>query len=48
MRAAEKGEEDRAYLAGTGVLLMGAWLGGTLAGPSSAACCPTPMPWAPI
>jgi len=32
MRAAEKGEEDRAYLAGTGVPLIGAWLGGTLVG----------------
>ena len=32
MRAAEKGEEDRAYLMGTGVPLVGAWLGGTLIG----------------
>lgn len=32
MRAAEKGEEDRAYLAGTGVPLMGTWLAGTLIG----------------
>ncbi len=30
MRAAEQGEQDRAYLAGTGVPLVGAWLGGTL------------------
>jgi predicted branched-subunit amino acid permease len=32
MRAAEKGEEDRAYLAGTGVPLNAAWLAGTLVG----------------
>ncbi len=32
MRAVEKGEEDRAFLAGTGVPLIGAWLGGTLVG----------------
>ncbi|WP_236939028.1 AzlC family ABC transporter permease [Fuscovulum blasticum] len=32
MRAAEKGEQDRAYLLGTGVPLMAAWLAGTLAG----------------
>jgi predicted branched-subunit amino acid permease len=32
MRAAENGEQDRAYLAGTGVPLIGAWLGGTLVG----------------
>ncbi len=32
MRAAEKGEQDRAYLAGTGVPGLMAWLGGTLVG----------------
>lgn len=32
MRAAGKGETDRAYLAGTGVPLMGAWLAGTAVG----------------
>lgn len=32
MRAVEKGEEDRAFLVGTGVPLIGAWLGGTLVG----------------
>ncbi|GAB1360994.1 hypothetical protein MASR1M32_02300 [Rhodobacter sp.] len=32
MRAAEKGEQDRAYLAGTGVPGLGAWLAGTLVG----------------
>lgn len=32
MRAAEQGEEDRAYLMGTGVPLIGAWLAGTLTG----------------
>jgi len=32
MRAAEKGETDRAYLAGTGVPLNSAWLCGTLVG----------------
>lgn len=32
MRAVEKGEADRAFLLGTGVPLIGAWLGGTLVG----------------
>jgi predicted branched-subunit amino acid permease len=32
MRAADRGEQDRAFLAGTGVPLIGAWLGGTLVG----------------
>jgi predicted branched-subunit amino acid permease len=42
MRAAEKGEEDRAYLAGTGVPLVGAWLGGTLVGVIFGAVLPDP------
>lgn len=32
MRAAEQGEEDRAYLMGTGVPLVVVWLAGTVAG----------------
>ncbi|MEZ5798021.1 MAG: AzlC family ABC transporter permease [Paracoccaceae bacterium] len=42
MRAAEKGETDRAYLAGTGVPLIGAWLGGTLVGVLFGAVLPDP------
>ena len=42
MRAAEKGEEDRAFLAGTGVPLIGAWLGGTLVGVAFGAVLPDP------
>ncbi len=42
MRAAEKGEEDRAYLAGTGVILMAAWLAGTLAGAVFGSVLPDP------
>ncbi|MBE2277894.1 MAG: AzlC family ABC transporter permease [Rhodobacteraceae bacterium] len=42
MRAAEKGEEDRAYLAGTGVLLMTGWLTGTLIGAVFGSVLPDP------
>lgn len=42
MRAAEKGEEDRAYLVGTGVPMMVAWLGGTLIGVLFGAVLPNP------
>jgi predicted branched-subunit amino acid permease len=42
MRAAEKGEEDRAFLIGTGVPLVGAWLGGTLVGVLFGAVLPDP------
>lgn len=42
MRAAEQGEQDRAFLIGTGVPLMGAWLGGTLIGVLFGAVLPDP------
>ncbi|MFZ1467681.1 MAG: AzlC family ABC transporter permease [Paracoccaceae bacterium] len=42
MRAAERGEQDRAFLAGTGVPLIGAWLGGTLVGVLFGAVLPDP------
>lgn len=42
MRAAEKGERDRAFLIGTGVPLVGAWLGGTLVGVIFGAVLPDP------
>ena len=42
MRAVEKGETDRAFLAGTGVPLMGAWLAGTLVGVLFGAVLPDP------
>jgi predicted branched-subunit amino acid permease len=42
LRAVDRGEEDRAFLAGTGVPLMAAWLGGTLAGVVFGATLPDP------
>ena len=42
MRAAEKGEADRAYLVGTGVPVVGAWLAGTLVGVLFGAVLPDP------
>lgn len=42
MRAIEKGEEDRAYLAGTGAPLMVVWLAGTLAGTAFGNILPDP------
>lgn len=42
MRAAEQGEEDRAYLIGTGVPLMVVWLAGTLCGAVFGSVLPDP------
>jgi predicted branched-subunit amino acid permease len=42
MRAVDAGEDDRAYLAGTGVPLIGAWLGGTLVGVLFGGVLPSP------
>jgi 4-azaleucine resistance transporter AzlC len=42
MRAVDQGEDDRAYLAGTGVPLIGAWLGGTLIGVLFGGILPSP------
>jgi 4-azaleucine resistance transporter AzlC len=42
MRAVDAGEDDRAYLAGTGVPLIGAWLGGTLIGVLFGGILPSP------
>lgn len=42
MRAIDNGEDDRAYLAGTGVPLMVVWLGGTLAGTAFGNILPDP------
>jgi predicted branched-subunit amino acid permease len=42
MRAIETGEEDRAYLLGTGAPMLAAWLGGTMLGVATVSLMPAP------
>lgn len=46
MRAIEKGETDRAFLAGTGLPLLGVWLAGTGAGAAFGSLLPDPRAFA--